>query len=615
MHKTFTLIALLTAAVFSYAGIDDYYTFNARTDTYAPITGTVFWDVVGDDYLAGPLQLGFTFPYGPLNFTAVQLCSNGWINIGTNLDTYEYDGNLASADICPVIAPLWDDTDLSDGTAQYLLSGNAPNRVFTVQYSGMHWDYGASNSFDYQVRLHESGKIELIYGPANGTPEYPSATIGINMLPGGSGWFYSIMPGNPPTVSSTVSFDNVTQFPGQGTVYEFLPVSGYPNDLAATAVTGNIIPIAGNQNQYEITVRNRGTSPQNAYQVKLYRAGGIEIGSVAGTAIQPQHNQTFSIPWTPTVAGPETLYGRVVLSGDQNPANDQSPNLSVTVQPAGLQGVTIGAGNELARVPMDFYYRNSLFECLYFPSELVFTDAHITAVEFYNDFESSYVDGSTRIWLGTTTQSSLAGGWIPATQLTQVYDGDVLYPGGSNAVYIQLNDSFHYTGDNLVLMVERPLDVNYYESGDDFQAQTVGIDRALAYFDDSVDADPLNPPAAFNLSGQFPKTKIYYTPGSPTDDPASILPVTGIRSVAPNPFAANASIGFSMGKAGHAALKIYNLKGQLVRVIVDGVLTPGDHTALWDGKDGAGRQVASGIYLCALASPGSMDTRRIMLLK
>jgi subtilisin family serine protease len=62
-------------------------------------------------------------------------------------------------------------------------------------------------------------------------------------------------------------------------------------------------------------------------------------------------------------------------------------------------------------------------------------------------------------------------------------------------------------------------------------------------------------------------------------------------------------------------LKIYNLRGQLVKTLVQGELSPGKHQFTWDGKDENGENVASGVYLYRLKTPQKQITRRMILLK
>ena len=203
-------------------------------------------------------------------------------------------------------------------------------------------------------------------------------------------------------------------------------------------------------------------------------------------------------------------YGKVVLAGDQNPNNDQTPPLNIAVQPEGVQAVTIGAGDQTARIPMDFFYKNSLFECLYYSDELGFTSGTITSLAFYNQFADSPANGATKIWLGSTNLADLSAGWIPSTQLTLVFDGNVTYPEGTNTITIPLQTPYMHTPGNLVMMVQRPMDTQYYSASDYFLAQTVGSNRARKAQSDITTYDPANPPAG-TLSGQFPKTTIFYT--------------------------------------------------------------------------------------------------------
>ncbi|HNV63431.1 MAG TPA: hypothetical protein PKN54_10885, partial [Candidatus Cloacimonas acidaminovorans] len=47
--------------------------------------------------------------------------------------------------------------------------------------------------------------------------------------------------------------------------------------------------------------------------------------------------------------------------------------------------VTIGAGDQTGRIPVDMFYKNSLFECLYYQDELLIVNGSITGVAFYNN--------------------------------------------------------------------------------------------------------------------------------------------------------------------------------------------------------------------------------------
>ncbi len=84
----------------------------------------------------------------------------------------------------------------------------------------------------------------------------------------------------------------------------------------------------------------------------------------------------------------------------------------------------------------------------------------------------------------------------------------------------------------------------------------------------------------------------------------------------PNPFNAGTRIGYELPEAGDVTVSIVNVRGEVVRTLFHGRQGPGRHTLLWDGRDGAGRLVASGVYLYRLVVAGGKTiTRKLMLLR
>lgn len=65
----------------------------------------------------------------------------------------------------------------------------------------------------------------------------------------------------------------------------------------------------------------------------------------------------------------------------------------------------------------------------------------------------------------------------------------------------------------------------------------------------------------------------------------------------------------------HTTLTIYNVLGQRVRTLVDEDKLPVEYKVIWDGKDGAGKDVASGIYFYRLKVGDYAETKRMVLLK
>jgi len=73
--------------------------------------------------------------------------------------------------------------------------------------------------------------------------------------------------------------------------------------------------------------------------------------------------------------------------------------------------------------------------------------------------------------------------------------------------------------------------------------------------------------------------------------------------------------GFTLPKISHVTVKIYNLLGQRVRTLVEGVREAGPHVVVWDGRDELGKVVSTSIYLYRLQSEVFVRARRMVLVR
>ncbi len=83
----------------------------------------------------------------------------------------------------------------------------------------------------------------------------------------------------------------------------------------------------------------------------------------------------------------------------------------------------------------------------------------------------------------------------------------------------------------------------------------------------------------------------------------------------PNPFDVATTIGFTLPARSEVELAIYDVRGQLVRTIVDDVLDEGYKEIAWDGTDRHGHRVSSGLFFCRLASGSRTLTKKVLLLR
>lgn len=83
----------------------------------------------------------------------------------------------------------------------------------------------------------------------------------------------------------------------------------------------------------------------------------------------------------------------------------------------------------------------------------------------------------------------------------------------------------------------------------------------------------------------------------------------------PNPFNPATSIVYAIAGGGIISLKIFNVRGELVRTLVHANKTPGTYREMWDGRDDKGLQVASGVYFCLLEAGNYLSVKRMLMLK
>ena len=83
----------------------------------------------------------------------------------------------------------------------------------------------------------------------------------------------------------------------------------------------------------------------------------------------------------------------------------------------------------------------------------------------------------------------------------------------------------------------------------------------------------------------------------------------------PNPFNPSCVIEYSIPERSHTTIAVYNILGQKVATLVDGIKPAGRHSIEWYGKDDSGNPAASGIYLYRIEAGKFVGARKMLLLK
>jgi hypothetical protein len=95
------------------------------------------------------------------------------------------------------------------------------------------------------------------------------------------------------------------------------------------------------------------------------------------------------------------------------------------------------------------------------------------------------------------------------------------------------------------------------------------------------------------------------------DVPAAFV----VKGNFPNPFNPSTTIKYQVPHTADTSVKIYNVKGQLVRTLVNGIVERGDNTAEWNGKNDRGAQVASGVYFYEVRQGNNVQVNKMALVK
>ena len=115
------------------------------------------------------------------------------------------------------------------------------------------------------------------------------------------------------------------------------------------------------------------------------------------------------------------------------------------------------------------------------------------------------------------------------------------------------------------------------------------------------------------------------TPPDEGEPPASAKPVLLGRSATPdsvlaavsvpNPFNPSTTLHVQLPGSGPVSLTLYNLSGQVVRRLMEGRLDAGVYAYEWDGRDGQGQPVGSGVYIYRLRASDQIFVGKVTLIR
>jgi hypothetical protein len=430
---------------------------------------------------------------GILNGTITQISFyNAFITNLPNIQTQIWLGTTGMPNLSSAWVPAGNLTLVYDGPVDYPTGINTIPITLTTpfQYNGgtlvmmvyrplTMWNFNSQDQFFAQ--FGEMGRSRKLYSDTTVFDPY-----------------------TPPTGYSSVG----TPFPKTTFTYTGQVING---DIDCQSLVQNPTPTQNVMQTTEVTIRNQGTSALGQGTVQILNQGHQILGSTQVEMPSPGNQSIVPVTWTPTQESFMAIYAKVIAAGDEVSGNDDSPMAILNVIGDMPYEVMIGPGDQSARLPLDFFYRNNLSQTLYPASMITNPWGHgwIRTLKYYpNLFTDNLTDKPIKIWMGETTSNDLSEGWVPVNQLQLVYDGVVDLQAGQSLLTIVLDDIYSWQGGNLVIMMQRVWDNEYYSSMDKFWGLNSAEQLTCYRSSDTETLDPNNPPYDYLTSHFYPSVTL-----------------------------------------------------------------------------------------------------------
>jgi hypothetical protein len=540
-----------------------------------------------DDGNAGPYPIGFTFDFYGNPFDEFYACTNGWVSFTSTRTTYTNQPLPNSGSTVPenLLAVFWDDLVHRDGSG----SEPVPSSVYyyndgtrlIIQYQHFYRIANRTDDINFQVILYPNGKIVYQYETMVVSDD-DTQTVGIQ---------------------NATKDDGLTVVYNEVYVHENMAIefSAGPEWLTVSPVSG-IIP-AGECEDITVTCDAR-ELVDGVYE------GLISIISNDLTDPVVDVPVTFIVDWEPAAwlnIDPNTLNldsnGRFIEANMGIPEGFDA--MSVLCETVFLvAGEDTIPATQICEIlgPDEFgiYWLHVKFDRAAVEDAL--PEGEAVVLEVAAEVEDvTYIRGSDTITVIRPKVNHPNGGemfsyspdakiivsWeIPETWSVDTYTVTFSADGGTTWELVASD----ITGQSAIVDVplldtDQALYRVYALQGDEI----VGYDSS-----DDV----------FTISAT----------GAGVEDDVKPT-VFMLRPNVPNPFSGTTMLRFDIPKDVHVSLSVYDVRGRMVKNLVDQDLTPGTYNIGWDGKSTYGESVASGVYYYKIVAGSWTKTKAMVLVK
>jgi trimeric autotransporter adhesin len=464
------------------------YTVSFPTNGYTANTSpTVVYNNQEDDAISSAISIGFNFQLGCTTYSQFKVSTNGFITFLTSGTDAAYANDLTNSTQKPILAPLWDDLAIaSGGSINYKSTGSTPNRVLTIEWKQMQWDYGAGGDvISFQLKLYEANNtFEFVYSQGATAVNTGSASIGFATTTT-AGDFYSLNgTGATPTLQYGTETTTLSTQPATGERYLFTQSGlAYSSSTTTQSNTSSVTKCDIEQHvigiqvvasggcasgtlsltQFQINMTGStipGTNTNDVTKIHIYYTGTSSTYSVS--------NEFFAGGTTPTT-GTISINGSQSLSSGTNyfwVAYDINSTSATTVNVIDAQctQLTVGGGNYTPTATNPSGTR-SIAACTSYPGAsssniklwlrantgLTLSGSNVTQ---WNDQSGAAITGNFVVQTGSPTQSS-------PTRISNGlnFNNYIRFDGSTNSLYssnsfacntfFHANNNTHFTIMNL----------------------------------------------------------------------------------------------------------------------------------------------------------------------
>lgn len=159
-------------------------------------------------------------------------------------------------------------------------------------------------------------------------------------------------------------------------------------------------------------------------------------------------------------------------------------------------------------------------------------------------------------------------------------------------------------------------DPPFYVSGDGLTWMRWAGDQRLSVLPDILQSAARTSLARASLAEMAGTTR-YLVPEAVAHEPedAIVEPAMRLHAPSPNPFNPSTVLAYEIDQAGPVKISVYNVRGRLVRTLVNETMPGGPHEVVWTGLDNSGKRVTSGVYYVRLEANGREMSRRMTLVR